>query len=165
MGIQSVHRALDILSLFSAAQPRLGITEMSNVLGLPKATVHGLVRTLVQRGFLYQDIETRKYRLGLTIYELGTILAGTLKSNPCVAHNRGSGRLFKTHSPIRVYGSHNNGQKAAFTRPGTDLPAGVCGGSGRVLSWAGLHRRPCFRSYRASNRIHKHLRRAGIAPR
>lgn len=81
MGIQSVHRALDILSLFSAAQPRLGITEMSNVLGLPKATVHGLVRTLVQRGFLYQDIETRKYRLGLTIYELGTILAGTLKIN------------------------------------------------------------------------------------
>ncbi len=81
MHIQSVDRALDILSLFSATRPRLGITEMSRLQGLPKPTVHGLVRTLVKRGFLTQDPETRKYSLGLKIYELGIMLCGALKVN------------------------------------------------------------------------------------
>jgi DNA-binding IclR family transcriptional regulator len=101
MGIQSVHRALDILSLFSAAQPRLGITEMSKTLGLPKATVHGLVRTLVQRAFLYQDRETKKYCLGLNIYELGTILAGTLKINQ-VGAGPAQRLAQKTHLMVRI---------------------------------------------------------------
>lgn len=79
MGIQAVNRAIDILSLFSARQPLLGITEISASMGLPKGTVHGLVRTLVQRGLLSQDPETQKYALGLSIYEMGTTLAWSLK--------------------------------------------------------------------------------------
>jgi len=81
MAIQSVNRALDILFLFTGTSPRLGITEISKLLGLTKPTVHGLVQTLVKRGFLYQDPETRKYSLGLKIHELGSILTGTLKIN------------------------------------------------------------------------------------
>jgi len=81
MAIQSVNRAIDILFLFSGARPFLGITEISDVLGLTKPTVHGLVQTLTGRGFLNQDPETRKYSLGLKIYELGTFLASTLKVN------------------------------------------------------------------------------------
>lgn len=50
-------------------------------MGLSKGTVHGLIRTLLKQGFLQQDIPTRKYRLGLKIYELGIILAGTLEIN------------------------------------------------------------------------------------
>ena len=85
MTIQSVHRAIDILSLFSVTQPRLGITDMSRSLGLPKPTVHGLVQTLMQRGFLTQDPETKKYSVGMRIFELGTILAGSLKINQVAA--------------------------------------------------------------------------------
>jgi DNA-binding IclR family transcriptional regulator len=59
----------------------LGITDISRYLHLPKPTVHGLVKTLTERGFLQRDSETRKYRLGLIIYELGTILAGTMPIN------------------------------------------------------------------------------------
>jgi len=81
MTIQSVNRALDILFLFTNTQPRLGITEISKLLGLTKPTVHGLVQTLAKRGFLHQDPETRKYSLGLKIYELGSILSSTLKIN------------------------------------------------------------------------------------
>lgn len=81
MSVQSVNRAIDILSLFTAARPRLGITDMSRELGLPKPTIHGLVSTLVERGFLVRDEETRKYSLGFKIYELGTILAGGIKVN------------------------------------------------------------------------------------
>ncbi|MBA4366513.1 MAG: hypothetical protein C0403_02625 [Desulfobacterium sp.] len=81
MAIQSVNRALDILFLFTNTKPRLGITDISNLIGLTKPTVHGLVQTLTSRGFLYQDPETRKYSLGLKIHEIGAILCSTLKIN------------------------------------------------------------------------------------
>lgn len=81
MPIQSVDRALQILCLFSNRWPVLGVTEISRAIGLSKGTVHGLIRTLLRQGFLQQDAATRKYRLGLKIYELGMILAGTLEIN------------------------------------------------------------------------------------
>jgi IclR family transcriptional regulator, KDG regulon repressor len=79
--IQSIDRAVTLLLLFTRSRPKLGITEISQDLGLAKGTVHGLVRTLSRAGFLQQDPESRKYRLGLKIYELGMILAGTLDIN------------------------------------------------------------------------------------
>ncbi len=77
--IQSIDRAMGMLLLFKRNRPALGITEISQDLGLAKGTVHGLVRTLTKAGFLQQDPESRKYRLGLKIYELGMILASTLE--------------------------------------------------------------------------------------
>lgn len=81
MAIQSVQRALTILTLLSPETPRLGITEISKKMNLAKPTVHGLVQTLVEQGFLIQDKETKKYSLGMKIYELGLYLSGTLKIN------------------------------------------------------------------------------------
>ncbi len=81
MAIQSVQRALTILTLFSPENSRLGITEISKMMNLPKPTIHGIVKTLLGEGFLVQDPETRKYSLGLKIYELGVFLSGTLKVN------------------------------------------------------------------------------------
>jgi IclR family acetate operon transcriptional repressor len=47
----------------------LGITELSDTLGLHKSTVAGLVYTLERNGYLEQDPATRKYRLGLKLVE------------------------------------------------------------------------------------------------
>jgi IclR family KDG regulon transcriptional repressor len=79
--IQSVKRATEILSLFSIERPRLGITEISQLLSLNKATVQGLIRTLAQQGFLQQDKESRKYELGVKLYELGIAFSGGLEIN------------------------------------------------------------------------------------
>ena len=81
MQIQSVARALKILSLFSYEHPRLGITEISKSMELPKPTVHGLIQTLVDFEFLSRDDETRKYGLGRKIYELGALFTANLKIN------------------------------------------------------------------------------------
>ncbi|MGD8387227.1 MAG: IclR family transcriptional regulator [Desulfobacteraceae bacterium] len=80
-GIQSVNRALSLIFLFTHDSPRLGITEIAKALDLSKPTVHALARTLVNQGMLEQDPETRKYRLGFKVYELGIVLAGSLEIN------------------------------------------------------------------------------------
>jgi IclR family transcriptional regulator, KDG regulon repressor len=81
MIIQSIDRALDILSLFSYARPRWGITEIALAMNLPKATIHNIVSTLDSGGFLKKDEETRKYCLGPKLFSLGTIMGGTLEIN------------------------------------------------------------------------------------
>src|SRR5689334_1519607 len=81
MIIQSVKRSTDIISLFSSAQPSLGITQIAALLNLNKTTVWGLVTTLEQQGFLQQDPATQKYGVGPKLFELGMVYAGTLEIN------------------------------------------------------------------------------------
>jgi len=79
MGIQSLNRAINILELFSGSRTHISISEMSAALKLNISTVHGLVSTLIERGFLSQDPETRKYSLGLKIFELNHYFLGCSK--------------------------------------------------------------------------------------
>ena len=67
--IGSVQRAIDILDLFSVQTPELGTTEIARGMALPKSTVAGLVSTLEQNGYLDQNPENRKYRLGFKLAE------------------------------------------------------------------------------------------------
>lgn len=67
--IGSVQRALEILDLFDRRSPELGTTEISRALVLPKSTVAGLVLTLEANGYLNQNPQTRKYRLGYKLAE------------------------------------------------------------------------------------------------
>ena len=70
--IQSVARAMDILNSFRH-ESELGISELSAEMGLNKSTIYGLVNTLTGYGFLEQDENTKKYRLGMTLYEYGAL--------------------------------------------------------------------------------------------
>ena len=67
--IGSVQRAVDILNLFDSQSPELGTTEIARALGLHKSTTASLVSTLAMNGFLNQNPDTRKYRLGLKLVE------------------------------------------------------------------------------------------------
>jgi DNA-binding IclR family transcriptional regulator len=69
--IQSVERAAMILKSLGSGVSRLGITELSERLGLAKPTVHGLLRTLEAQELVEQDPETGKYRLGPALLQLG----------------------------------------------------------------------------------------------
>jgi DNA-binding IclR family transcriptional regulator len=69
--IQSVGRAARILRALGSATGQLGVTELAERLGLAKATVYGLLRTLEAHQFVEQDLETGKYRLGPALLQLG----------------------------------------------------------------------------------------------
>ena len=51
--------------------PLLGIADLAREVDLNKSTVHRYVATLAALGFLQQDVETRKYRLGPRVVDLG----------------------------------------------------------------------------------------------
>lgn len=69
--IQSVDRAARILLALGSSSPRMGVTELSEHLGIAKGTVYGLLRTLERQEFVGQDPETGKYRLGPAMLQLG----------------------------------------------------------------------------------------------
>jgi len=62
--IQSIERAATILRLLSGRNRRLGVVDIAGEMGLPKGTVHGLLRTLQSVGFVEQDEDGGKYKLG-----------------------------------------------------------------------------------------------------
>jgi DNA-binding IclR family transcriptional regulator len=70
--IQSVDRAIRILRALSAGPGRLGVSELSDRLGLAKGTVHGLLRTLQDHGLVEQHADSDKYQLGPQLLQLST---------------------------------------------------------------------------------------------
>jgi DNA-binding IclR family transcriptional regulator len=70
--IQSIERAAAILRLLSGRNRRLGVVELAGELDLPKATVHGILRTLQVVGFVEQDAATGKYQLGAALLHMGS---------------------------------------------------------------------------------------------
>jgi IclR family transcriptional regulator, KDG regulon repressor len=72
--VQSVDRALRILEIISTRKEGYGITEISKEMLLNKTSVYRMVSTLVQHGFVEQDAETEKYKMGYKVLELSSIL-------------------------------------------------------------------------------------------
>jgi DNA-binding IclR family transcriptional regulator len=70
--IQSIERAAAILRLLSGRTRRLGVVDIAGELGLPKGTVHGLLRTLQKEGFIEQDADSGKYQLGAALLHMGS---------------------------------------------------------------------------------------------
>jgi len=74
-GIQSVARALSVFDVLAQARTELPLHEIAERLMLPKSTVHGLISTLKDFGYVEQNPFTSKYKLGLRLFEMGSIVA------------------------------------------------------------------------------------------
>ena len=72
--VPAVDRAMRILNAFKDSQLEYGISELSQTLDINKSTVHGIVQTLSEYRMLEQDPNTRKYRLGPSLIELGGLV-------------------------------------------------------------------------------------------
>lgn len=71
---RSLERALQILSVFSAERESMTLSQLSETLGLPKATVLRLCATLIKYDFLRQSKKSRSYSLGIKLFELGAVV-------------------------------------------------------------------------------------------
>lgn len=68
---QSLERGLAILSSFDSERPLIGVSEVSRDLGLSRSTAHRYIATLATLGYLQQDPDTKRYRLGPKVLDLG----------------------------------------------------------------------------------------------
>jgi DNA-binding IclR family transcriptional regulator len=71
----SLEKANRLLLAFSEASPELGVMDLARRVGLNKSTVSRFVATLHELGLLERVDHGRKYRLGLRVFELGTLAA------------------------------------------------------------------------------------------
>jgi IclR family pca regulon transcriptional regulator len=68
---QSLERGLAILSSFHSNRPLIGVSELSRELDLSRSTAHRYIATLAQLGYLQQDPDSKRYRLGPKVLDLG----------------------------------------------------------------------------------------------
>ena len=69
--IKSLDNSLMLLEYMSHHHG-MRITEISRDLNIDISTTHRILRTMLRRGFVQQDPETRKYHLGLSAQLLGS---------------------------------------------------------------------------------------------
>lgn len=69
--IQSIERAASVLKLLGAVGEPVSLGDLARMLALPKPTMHGIVRTLCDVGFVAQDHGSGRYRLGPDLAGIG----------------------------------------------------------------------------------------------
>ncbi|WP_141334468.1 IclR family transcriptional regulator [Paenibacillus sp. tmac-D7] len=79
--LSSVKNSLRILNSFTNEEPEKRVIDLANELQLGKSTVSRLLSTLASEGFVTKDPETQKYRLGLRILTLNSIVIANLEVN------------------------------------------------------------------------------------
>lgn len=79
--LNSIEKALEVLLAFIPYNRELGTGEISQKLGLHKATASRILRTLASKGFLQQDPATKKFTLGPSASDIGRAYNNALSSN------------------------------------------------------------------------------------
>lgn len=72
--LSSVTSAIRLLKAFSEDEAELGISALAKRLGVAKSTVHRLAAALVAEGLLEQNPVNERYRLGVGLFALGTLV-------------------------------------------------------------------------------------------
>ena len=67
----AVIKAFQILKLVSDSERGLSISDLAKRLGISKGTIHGIAAALEELGTIVRDPATKRYELGLTLFELG----------------------------------------------------------------------------------------------
>lgn len=77
-GSQTIMRALSVLGVLRDSDTDVGVTEVARAVELPSSTVHRILRTFIGAGYVVQNSETERYRLGREVFLLGRAAGQTL---------------------------------------------------------------------------------------
>jgi len=104
----SAHKVLDILLLFSTAQPELTVDEISTQSQIPPSTVYRYIRVLTEKGFI-EKAGTKSYRLGLRFVELNRVARGSNRDLRLIAlpsMKRIADQIIETVSLMRLFNKY-----------------------------------------------------------
>jgi len=140
--IRAVDRALDVLLCFSANTPVLSMTQISEIVGMNKSTVHRLLATLEAKRFVQRDPLTGLYQPGNRLLQMAFLT--TQKNNlfeVVEPYMKKLNELYRETITLSilddsdvVYSSVVESQQTVklAAKPGQRLPA-FCTASGKVL--------------------------------
>jgi DNA-binding IclR family transcriptional regulator len=69
--VKSAHRVIEIIELLATARTGRTFSQLLEVLGYPRSSLHALIRTLVARRWVELDESGHRYRLAIRMWELG----------------------------------------------------------------------------------------------
>ena len=84
--VQAVERALDILDCFTFQKRDMSLSEIVQQTGLNKTTAKRLLANLTSRGYLQQEVKSKRYQLGLRLFELGGIVFSSFSLRKAAAY-------------------------------------------------------------------------------
>lgn len=140
--VRAVERAVQILSAFDSGYAEQGVSEIAQATGLHKATVHRIMMTLFNSGFLERAADGEKFRLGLPL--LGLSLGVLRRLDVRRVAQPYMEKLVERFQEICTLGvfdrgqvlyvevAHSNHSLTIAARVGRHLPA-HCTASGKVL--------------------------------
>jgi len=71
--VPALERGLRILELLPKSRGGLTLSQLTRYLGLPKSSVHCLLHTLQDSGYVYKDADTGKFRVSLRVCALANM--------------------------------------------------------------------------------------------
>lgn len=139
----AVDRALQVLEAFLVDRERMSLAELSRVLNLDKSVIHRILATLVRRRFLEQDPDSKRYDVGLRMWEIGQRymaaspleeLAQEALASVVSRHSYATGYVATLDGDQVVVVStvRGRGPVNIYIDPGTRMPAALTA-TGRVL--------------------------------
>ncbi|MFS8480013.1 MAG: IclR family transcriptional regulator [Micromonosporaceae bacterium] len=69
--VKSADRALEVLEALAASPDQPSLVDLSRTLGIPKSSLHGILRTLSRRGWVESDPTGTRFRLGMRALQVG----------------------------------------------------------------------------------------------
>lgn len=76
--VKSAFRALEIIDLLTAREGPMAFAEIGEALGIPKSSLHALLTTMAESGWLRQDGRERSFTLGIRALEAGNAYTRSL---------------------------------------------------------------------------------------
>jgi len=141
VGAQTIHRALAVLSLLRRATADVGVSDIGQELGLHTSTAHRILRALLADGFVSQNPESGRYRLGRESLllglgaerTLGFSVAEPLLEQLCEQTGESVNLVVRDGDRGLVVLRVDSVQPLRFSQPtGTRIPL-YCTSSGKVL--------------------------------
>ena len=73
--IKSIMKACRVIDLLAASPKALSLGELAKETGLAKSTLHGILSTLVDSGYVQQMSENGHYQLSVRLFEIGSSIS------------------------------------------------------------------------------------------
>lgn len=85
--VQALERALNILDCFSFEKREQGLSEIAENTALNMTTAKRLIANLTSRGYLRQVPDSKRYQLGMRLFELGGIVFSSFSLRKVAANH------------------------------------------------------------------------------